>query len=166
MSVLLGSDWGEVLKKRSGGWSRGGRELRCCVTGEWTTVPKVVPSYLPVRGRQPDSTPLDNTPDSAFQKVPALGPASCSRPLPGQGPLQAGSEECSRLADSPSQANPYLDVAPESVEVKEAADVAAVGVTAVLHLPHHHDVPGQESDLSSHVHTVDLLPDVQVQWFP
>ena len=56
----------------------------------------------------------------------------------------------------------YLDVSPKGVEVKEVAEVVAVGVALVLHLPHHHDVPAQESHLGTHVHTIDLLPNVQV----
>lgn len=60
----------------------------------------------------------------------------------------------------------YLDVAPKGVEVKEVADVVAVGVALGLRLPHHHNVPAQEPHLGPHVHTVDLLPDVQVPWFP
>ena len=56
----------------------------------------------------------------------------------------------------------YLDVSPKGVKVKEVAEVVAVGVALVLHLSHHHDVPAQESHLGTHVHTIDLLPNVQV----
>lgn len=74
-------------------------------------------------------------------------------------------QEYSHIA-SLSREDPYLDVATKGVEVKEVADVVAVGVTSVIHLSHHHDVPGQEPDLGPHVHTIYLLPDVQVQWLP
>jgi hypothetical protein len=65
-----------------------------------------------------------------------------------------------------SQAEPYLDVTPKGVKVKEVADVVAVRVAFVLRGSHHQDIPAQEPNFCPHVHTIYLLPDVQVQWFP
>lgn len=70
------------------------------------------------------------------------------------------------MVDGLRQADPYLDVAPKSIEVKEAADVLGVGVARVLHLPHDHDVAAEEPNLGPHVHTIHLLAHVQVHWFP
>lgn len=63
-------------------------------------------------------------------------------------------------AQSLSQAHSYLDVAPKGIEVKEVTDVIAVGIASVLHLPHHHNVSSQKSDLSPHVYAINLFPDM------
>lgn len=63
-------------------------------------------------------------------------------------------------ATSLSQVHSYLDVAPKGIEVKEVTDVIGVWVASVLHFPHHHNVPSQESDLSPHVYTINLLPNM------
>lgn len=74
---------------------------------------------------------------------------------------------CSWVEESArGRLQPYLDVSPKGVEIKEGAQLAAVLVALPLHLAHDHNVPAQQPHFCPHVDAINDFANVEVCCFP